>query len=174
MESKRIWQYGSTHPDNAENLETIRRWWGNLDGQPIVWQQRLIPDSGNPDELDWELQRFDDRFTLTAPELKGITIYWRKPEERDAHNITARQIELDEARQQLYIYSKAQPNVVLRVALPSVAYESIELKPSHLRCVTGEGKAVLVFRDESQLLEVKVKLDTLAWEQLQQQLSPPN
>ncbi|WP_017662549.1 hypothetical protein [Baaleninema simplex] len=171
MESQLVWQYGSNSPNNSDNLETIRRWWGKLAGKEILWQQRLLPDGGNSDDLDWEPQRFDDRFAMTDPELKGITIYWRKPEETDTHNITARQFELDESRQQLYIYPKSQPKVVLRVAVPTIVYESLEVKPSALNCVAGDGKALLVLRDESQRLEVTVKLDGTLLDKLKSQLS---
>lgn len=170
MQPKLVWQYGSNSPENSSNLDEIRRWWGKLSGTEILWQQRMVPDSGSPDDLDWEPQRFDDRFALTDPELKGITIYWRKPDESELHNITASTLELDRDRQRLYVYPKSRPNVAIRVGVPELTYDTTELKATQVQCVTGDDKGLLVFRDENQLVEVKVKLDAKGLAALKSQL----
>lgn len=170
MQPKILWQYGSNNPDNSANLDAIRLWWGKLRGKTVLWQQRIVPDGKNAEDLDWEAQRFDDRFPITDPELKGITIYWRKPEETDLHNITASTLELDPSRQRLFVYPKSRPNVAIRVAIPEVKFDTLELSAPKVQCVTGDNKALLVFRDENQLLEVKVKLDAKGLASLKQQL----
>ena len=81
MDSKLTWQYGSEHPENSANLDAIRQWWSKLSGKTVLWQQRIVPDGEEVGQLDWEPQRFDERFAIAEPELKGITVYWRKPEE---------------------------------------------------------------------------------------------
>ena len=77
MTDKLVWQQNSTQPDNIKKLEAIARWWSSLSNKQVAWQQRLIPADGNLASLDWQPQKFDDKLTLQAPQLRGITVYWR-------------------------------------------------------------------------------------------------
>ncbi len=79
MEQKTIWQQGSSNPENPNYLATIREWWENLNGKEITWRQRIIPQSGEVGELDWEPQRFDEVFAIANPAIRGITLYWEIP-----------------------------------------------------------------------------------------------
>ena len=47
-----IWQQNSSNSDNADNLQAIAQWWSDLAGEQVVWQQRLIPASGDLQEID--------------------------------------------------------------------------------------------------------------------------
>lgn len=171
MDSKLTWQYGSEHPENSANLDAIRQWWSKLSGKTVLWQQRIVPDGEDVEQLDWESQRFDERFAIAEPELKGITVYWRKPDEEAPHNITAGTLELETRQQQLFVYPKSRPNVAIRVSLPQVKFETVELTQPEVQCVANNEKGLLVFRDKSQLLEVKVKLDAVAIARLKEQLT---
>jgi len=82
MQAKTVWQYGSSNPENGDNLQIIRQWWGRFANEKVSWQQRLIPESGDLEAIDWEAQRFDEEFVLTSPSLRGITLYWHKPDSR--------------------------------------------------------------------------------------------
>jgi hypothetical protein len=170
MERKIIWLSSSSDPDNGNYLDAIRQWWTTLHDREISWQQRLLPPSGNPEELNWETVRFDEVFAIVTPELRGITLYWHKPGDGQEHNITVRKLELDRLHACLYIYSQAQQQVVLRVALKQVSYQTLEL--SHPQCVyfaDGDHR-VLRFRDAGQQLDVKVILSTEEVGKLKQQL----
>lgn len=152
-----IWQQEGNNPQNPENLAAIAGWWSKLNHKEITWQQRLIPPSGNPEDADWENQRFDEEFAIEQPQLRGITLYWRKPaaEER---NITARKLELDLAKQRLDVYPQSQPQVVIRIASKEIIYQQVELvNPLAVATTIGEN-TVLLLRDKEQKLEVKVTI----------------
>ncbi len=166
MEPKTIWQYGSSNPDNGDNLETIRQWWGRLADEKVSWQQRLIPDSGDLEAIDWEAQRFDEEFVLTSPSLRGITLYWRKPGSPDERNTTAERLELDSNRQKLYVFPQSQKQLVVRVGVPELKYDKIALKNPEI--VVEEG--AIAFRDNRQLVEVKISLSEEGLEELKEKL----
>nr|MBW4575506.1 hypothetical protein [Aphanothece sp. CMT-3BRIN-NPC111] len=69
MQLKVMWQQNSSNPENANNLATINQWWASLNGKEITWRQRLIPQSGDVNKLDWEPQRFDERFLISNPQI---------------------------------------------------------------------------------------------------------
>ncbi len=52
VEQKIVWQQGSGNPENPNHLATIREWWENFNGKEITWRQRIIPQSGEVEELD--------------------------------------------------------------------------------------------------------------------------
>ena len=62
MQGKIIWQQSSTKPENPNNLALISQWWRSLANQKITLAQRMIPQSGEVDELNWDIQRFDEVF----------------------------------------------------------------------------------------------------------------
>ncbi|MGK7874562.1 MAG: hypothetical protein AB4426_15010 [Xenococcaceae cyanobacterium] len=170
METKIIWQQNSSYPDNADNFATISQWWENLNGQEIAFAQRLIPTSGNLDEIDWESQRFDEKFALQMPQIRGITLYWQKPDSEEERNITADKLELDTARQQLYIYPQSQPQLVIRVGIPEIIYQTIELKDPQIAGTSVGENCILLLRDRQQQLEVKLTLSRKSLGQLLENL----
>jgi hypothetical protein len=157
MPTKIVWQQNSNEPDNASNFATISSWWANLNGQEIVWQQRLIPD-GDSDKIDWEFQRFDEKIILQLPEVRGLTLFWYKPNSNIEHNMTVQKLELDTARQKIYIYSQSQAQLIIRIGKPEVIYQTIELKDPLIVGTSVDENCVLLLRDRSQQIEVKLTL----------------
>ena len=150
-----VWQYGSSNPNNATHLEMIRQWWNSLNGKEIHWQQRLIPVQGEVSHLDWQPQQFDERFLLVNPQLRGVTLFWLKPNQPQERNITPHKLEFDPLRQILYIFPESQQQMVLRVEYPQPKYEIVELNDPDV--AVGKNRTIL-FRDNQQLIEVKINL----------------
>jgi hypothetical protein len=98
----------------------ISQWLTRFNGQTVSLAQRLILRDRPPQDLDWTSQRFDQTFTLHHPRMAGVTLYWQKEGDEHEHNITVQRLELDTARQSLYLYPQSQPTVVmkLRTRLP--------------------------------------------------------
>ncbi|NEP13058.1 MAG: hypothetical protein F6K14_23205 [Symploca sp. SIO2C1] len=166
MEPLIIWQQNSDNPENGSNFATIQQWWANLNNQQIAWRQRLIPQVGNVREIDWEAQRFDEEFKLQSPQIRGITLYWYKPETEQERSTTPYKLELDTQHQQLYLYPQSQPELVIRVGIPQIVYQKIEItNPQCVGTKVGENY-VLLLRDKQQQLEVKLTLSPSHFEQL--------
>jgi hypothetical protein len=173
MESVISWTLGSTSPDTETNLARIAQWWADLAGQEIIWKQRPIPESGNLQDIRWDLQKFDETFPLLSPALRGITLYWRKPTGTEERNITVSKLELDIYNQQLDIFPASGNNYQIRLTLPKIVYQAIELSNPQIGCVTApNGNVTILFRDEQQRLEVKIDLDAANLALLQQKLTP--
>lgn len=168
MQFKIVWQYGSSNAENSENFDTIRQWWSNLNGKEVTWRQRIVPPSGDVTELDWEPQRFDETFVISNPEIRGITLYWRKPGSPDERNTTVNKLQLDPVRQQLYFYPQSQSNLVMRVGVAAVQYNTVKLKAPE---IIIEENNTLILRDGTQMLEVKVNLTPEQITQLKEKLS---
>ena len=94
MSNNLIWQQNSSEPNNQENFQAIAKWWSELEGTEITWQQRLVPPLGEVEDLDWQPQKFDEKFVLSAPQVKGITLYWRS-RGIDERNITPGKLQLN-------------------------------------------------------------------------------
>lgn len=171
MQGKIVWQQSSTKPENPSNFAFISQWWTNLANKEITFAQRLIPQSGEVDELNWEPQRFDEVFELKNPQIRGITLYWRKSDSQQERNTTAHQLLLDTRRQQLYIFPQSQNQLVIRVGLPEILYEIIEMKNPQWESISAGSNHILTLRDVQQQLEVKVTLSPDNLSQLRQQLS---
>jgi hypothetical protein len=172
MQPKITWQQGSSDPENATHFATISQWWAGLGGKEISWRQRLVPASGAVDDLDWDPQRFDEMFVLATPEVRGITLYWRKPDAKEERNTTVHKLELDQLQQLLYIYPQSQKEVVIRVGLPQVVYQEVKLNHPQVMLTTAQGnQRLLVLRDERQRLEIQVTLSPETLTQLKQQLN---
>ncbi|MEB3279370.1 MAG: hypothetical protein VKK42_10680 [Lyngbya sp.] len=167
MASTITWQYGSSNPENATQLETIRQWWADLEGQEITWQQRLIPENGDLTQINWESQKFDEVFLIVNPQLRGITLYWSKLGNDQERSITASKLELDPLHQQLYIFSQSQTNIIIRVEFPQIKYQMIEMNNPEI--AVGKSGTILV-RDSQQLLEIKISLTPEKLEQLKAKL----
>lgn len=151
-----LWLSGGNSPDNGIHLDIIRQWWVALQGQEIQWQQRLLPSDGDLTHLDWQPQRFDEIFTIKKPEIRGITLYYCKPESPQELNITPLKLELDDQQKQLYIFPQSQVNLVIRVGSYQPPYELIELTDPDL----AVGNGMILFRDHQQLIDIKIKLSS--------------
>ncbi|AFZ31699.1 hypothetical protein ABN584_11010 [Gloeocapsa sp. BRSZ] len=170
MEGKILWQQGNSKPDNLDNFAVIQQWWSSLANKQVTLAQRMIPQTGDVDQLDWEPQRFDEVFEIKNPEIRGITLYWQKPDTSQTRNTTPHQLVLDTHLQQLYIFPQSQKQLVIRVALREVNYETIEVKNPHwLYRRVGENH-ILTLRDNHQQLEVKITLNPDSLSQLKEQL----
>jgi hypothetical protein len=153
-----IWQQGSDNPDNRGNFEKICQWWDSLTGKEITFAQRLIPQNNNIEEIDWQEQRFDETFLLKSSEIRGITLYWQKIGEENERNLTANKLELDPNRQELYIYSQSQKQVIIRVRIPQVKYQLIDLNNPQIAANMIGKDCLLLLQDDRHQIEVKLKL----------------
>lgn len=170
MQGKIVWQQSSTKPENANNFALIGQWWCSLANKKIVWRQRLMPQSGELDELNWELQRFDEVFELKNPQVRGITLYWLKPDSQQERNTTPNQLVLDTRRQQLYIFPQSQQQLIIRVGLPEIPYQTIEMKNPQLEYSPFGENYILTLRDAQQQIEVKVTFSADNLRQMKEQL----
>jgi hypothetical protein len=171
MQSKIIWQQNSPQPDNADNLAAISQWWSSLANKDVTLAQRLIPANGELNQINWETQRFDEFFVISNPQIRGITLYWRKSDSDLERNTTPQQLVLDPRRQQLYIFPQSQNQLIIRVGLPEIAYETVELTNPEAECKQiSSGNYRLILRDTIQHIEVKVNLTPENFSQLQQSL----
>lgn len=167
MQIKHLWQQDSNNPDNQSELAAIQQWWATLAGQEVGWRQRLIPDNGDIRNINWDLQRFDEVFLITQPQLRGLTLYWHKPGVDGERSITAHKLELDTLTQQLYIYPQTQRGVIIRVGLPEIQYQTLELKNPEIAL----SRNLILIRDKSQKVEIKIPLSSDNLGRLRKQLS---
>ncbi|NJK56679.1 MAG: hypothetical protein HC939_12095 [Pleurocapsa sp. SU_5_0] len=165
-----IWQQNSSQSDNGDNLKAIANWWSGLAGKEVTWQQRLIPTSGNLEELDWQPQKFDEKLILETPQVRGITLYWRNNKGVDERNITPSKLSLNTSQQRLYVFPQSQSQVVISVTLPVTIYQKINLVNPQLAATIKNGQGIILLRDETEKLEVKVALSQSQINQLLDQL----
>ena len=159
MKNVLIWQQNSIDSDNGDNLKAIADWWSNLNEKEVTWQQRLISPSQDFRDLDWQPQKFDDRFIFQTPQLKGVTLYWRSNKTSDERNITTSKMELDLSLQQLYIVPQSQSQVAIKISLPGVVYQKVDLLNPQVAATVKSDAGIILLRDEAQKLEIKVTLD---------------
>jgi hypothetical protein len=171
MQLNATWQQNSSNPENVNNLATISQWWASLNGKEITWRQRIVPQSGDVNKLDWEPQRFDERFLISNPQIRGITLYWRKPDSSQERSTTPHKLELDTLRQNIYIYPQSQKEVVIRVGLPEIIYQTIEIDNPQLQLTSIGENYLLTLGDAQQELQVKVTLSPENLNQMKQLLS---
>lgn len=160
MNERLIWQPNSVNSDNQDNLEKIAQWWSDLDGKEVLWQQRLITAGGNFEDLDWQSQKFDEKLTLQQPQLKGITIFWRNQVQGEERNITPNKLELDLVKQKLYAIPQSQSQIVICISLPGVVYQKLDLANPQLAATVKAGKGIILLRDDTAKLELKITLDS--------------
>ena len=153
-----LWQSANPNPDNLENFQIISQWWQDLNLKEVFWQQRLIPDTGSLEDINWEQQGFDEKFSLQMPQIRGITLYWHKSTFADERSMTPKQLILDREREQLDIYPQSQPSLVIRVTKTHLVYQKFELKNPLLVGKKAESEYILLFRDKEQQIEVKINL----------------
>ncbi|MEG5041460.1 MULTISPECIES: hypothetical protein [unclassified Microcoleus] len=150
---KTVWQSGSSHPENGDNLHNISEWWGNLNGKEISWVERLIPQIGGLSEIHWHPQRFDETFVIVNPEIREQTLYWSTPDSPVQRNNTVDKLELDNLQQQLYIYPQLESELVIRVGIPEVKYQTLELNNPEI--ALGEDNMLLLWESDQEL-EIKI------------------
>jgi hypothetical protein len=165
-----VWQQNSSRSDNGDNLKAIANWWTALAGKEVAWQQRLIPPSGNLDELDWQPQKFDEQLVLSTPQIRGITLYWRNNQGSDERNITPSKLFLNTTKQTLYVFPQSQSQVVISVSLPVTIYQKFNLVNPQVAATLKNGQGIILLRDETTKLEVKVTLNQAQINQLLAQL----
>lgn len=170
MQTKIIWQQNSQKSENADNLALISQWWSSLANKDVTLAQRLIPTSGELDQINWEKQRFDEFFTVNNPQIRGITVYWRKLDSDLERSTTPYQLVLDTRRQQLYIFPQSQNQLIIRVGLPEVSYETVEIANPEAECKQTANNYLLTLRDTIGHIEVKVTLTPESFNQLKQKL----
>lgn len=167
MEIKHIWQQNSYNPENADKLATISAWWASLNGKKVHWQQRLLPKNGAVSEINWEPQQFDEQFAISACQMRGITLYWQKPGTDADRSIIPVKLELDSLDQMLIVYPQSQRDLVVRVTLPEIKYQMLELSDPDI----AVGKRVILLRDKQQEVEVKITLSPARLAELKKLLS---
>ena len=173
MESTITWTLGSNDPDAETNLARITQWWTALEGQEIIWQQRPLAENTDRFAINWSKQSLDETFTIDNPTLRGITLYWFKQNSPDERNITVGYIQLDLHNQQLDILPSSGRNYQLRITLPKIVYQKIQITdPQFGSLLQSNGDAVLLFRDEKQRLEIQIDLNANNVNLLQQKLAP--
>ena len=165
-----VWRYGDSDPANPAHFETISQWWSRLNGQTITWRQRLMDQTSDPRDLDWEVERFDEQFACQGAEIRGISLYWYKGAQEAERNSTPAKLELDTLHQHLYIYPKSQPDLVIRVGLPEVTYQTVTVVASQCKLTMGQGKCQLQIVDKAQGLKVAIQLSAEQIYALKQQL----
>jgi hypothetical protein len=158
MSNKIIWQQGSNNPNNQLNFDQIGNWWRDLRGKKITFAQRIIPSNKNINDIDWEEKRFDETFILTSSDIRGITLYWQKIEDKEERNLTASKLELDLDQQQLYIYSASQKQVIIRVNIPQIKYQLIDLNNPQIAANMQGENCILLLQDQQKKIEVKINL----------------
>ena len=172
MESTITWTLGSADLDSEANLARIAQWWSALAGQDIIWQQRPIAENSDRSAIDWSKQALDETFAIQTPSLRGITLYWYKPNSPDERNISVGYLQLDLFNQQLDILPSSGRSYQLRITLPKIVYQKIELTDPQLGGILQDnGDAVILLRDDKQRLEVKINLNATNAAALRQKLS---
>ncbi len=171
MATQTIWQAGQADADNINALAAVQQWWSRLQGQKILWQQRLLEGTTSADQLNWDRQRFDEDLQLDSSELRGVTLFWRKAGETQERNLTASKLELDPIHQQLNIYSQAQANLVVRVSIPQLKLQMVKLVDPAFQVQAQEGQHILIARDVTQGLEVQIVVSEAGLALLKQQLT---
>jgi hypothetical protein len=155
MQLKIVWQSGSNNPENTDNLDNISQWWTNLNGKEISWVERLIPQIGGQSEIHWQPQRFDETFVIVNPEIRDDTLIWYKSDSPVERNTIVYKLELDNLQQQLYVYPQLESEVVIRIGIPEVKYQTLDLNNPEI--ALGENNILLLW-DADQELEVKITL----------------
>lgn len=157
-----LWEAQSQAPENAKNFSIIANWWKSLEKKSVLWKQRLIPKQG---AIDWEPQKYDDTFACVEPDVRGITLYWKKEAGGEEKNITPVKLEFNPTQQHVFVYPESKKDVVISVEVPGVFRETLQMKnPAWFsERITGEAGTVtgyrLVIHDTTNLIEVQIAMD---------------
>lgn len=159
MQGKIIWQQRSADRGNADAFALISQWWQRLNGKTIKMAQRpWSTDEQNREPTDWQEQRFDETFLLHHPRIAGITLYWQRDQENYEYHLTAHKLELDISRQHFFIYVQEPRNLVVRVTIPGIFYEIVELRDPEIAGTKVGDRTILLLRNPQEQLEVKINL----------------
>lgn len=162
MDTVITWSANSGDPEAETKLAAIADWWQGLAGTEVIWQQREIPPEGG--QVDWQRQQLDERFVIQFPQLKGITLYWRKPDQpanQEDRNITVNFLELNLENQTLTAKPASGRQYLFRITSTKTVYRQLKLdNPAIAAKKTADGGAVILCRDELQTLEVQITLDS--------------
>jgi hypothetical protein len=132
-----------------------------------------LAENTDREAIDWSKQSLDETFTIHNPTLRGITLYWFKPNSPDERNITVGYVQLDLHNQKLDILPSSGRSYQLRITLPKIVYQKIQITdPQFGSLLQSNGDAVLLFRDEKQRLEIQIDLNANNVNLLQQKLAP--
>lgn len=161
------WEAQSRADDNANNFASIAGWWQALDGKPLRWQQRLIPEDG---DIDWAAQRFDETFQCQTPDVRGITLYWTKQGESTEKSTTPAKMEFSPIQQRLLVYPESQAELVIGIEVAEAAREIVRLRSPEWRAerLTDDGGqpagCQLIVHDNDTRLDIQVDMnaDSLA------------
>jgi len=168
-----IWQTGSHDPSNPEHLAAIRQWWESLANKEVNWRQRVLSGTLEASSLNWDDQRFDESFLLISPQLRGITLYWKKSSQADERGTTPHRLELDLLNQHLYVYPQSQPEIVIRIEAKEFAFRSLNLEVTLVEYDAAH--QTLRLRDNLQRVEINAHLTLELINQLQAALvASPN
>lgn len=167
-----IWQTGSHNPANPEHLAAIRQWWESLDHKEVNWRQRILSGTTEAASLNWDDQRFDESFLLVTPQLRGITLYWRKSSQTDERSTTPHRLELDLLHRCLYVYPQSQPEVVIRIESKELAFRSLNLEATVMEYDAAH--QILRLRDNLQQIEINAHLTLEVISQIQAALAAPS
>lgn len=167
MQLKIVWESGAGDPENSEILHRIGEWWGNLNGKEITWVERLIPQIGGESEIHWQPQRFDEKFVIVNPKLRSHTLFWYKADSPVERHTSVQKLELDNLQQQLYVYPLLESELVIRIGIPAVKYQTLDLNNPEI--ALGENNILLLW-DAEQELEIKIALSQDNFAKLQELL----
>lgn len=163
MTQKITWQVNGDNTDNINenNLRLISQWWSKLDQQKVSIAMRLIPPSGNVEEIDWDMpQKFDENTILESPEIRGITVYGKKQGEEKEFGYTAQRIELDLSQESLKLWLQSQANTIIRFATPVIKYDSLNLKNIEIVSNSAGKNQLVLVRDKDAKIEITFALNT--------------
>ncbi len=156
------WKAQSQEPENANNFTIIANWWKSLEKKDLLWKQRLVPETG---DIDWDPQRFDDTFSCMAPDVRGITLYWKQKDAPHEKNMTPAKLEFNPTRQHLFVYPESQQDLIVSVEVPGVVRETLHMQnPAWFseRIVDDGGQVAgyqFMIHDTTNLVEIQIDMD---------------
>ncbi|BAQ59782.1 hypothetical protein GM3708_187 [Geminocystis sp. NIES-3708] len=161
MSSKIIWQQNSENVDNynVTNLQFISEWWSNLGQQKVKIAQRLIPETGNLNDIDWKSQRFDEEFILESPQIRGITVYGKKQNDEKEFGYTPQKLELDINNQELDIYLQSQSNTLIRFSVAKIVYQTFSLGEVEIVSNSDSKNHLILVRNKEKKVEITFTLN---------------
>lgn len=161
MTNKIIWQQNSENVDNynVTNLQFIGEWWSNLGQQKVKIAQRLIPETGNINDIDWKTQKFDEEFILESPQIRGITIYGKKQGNDKEFGYTPQKLELDINNQELDIYLQSQSNTLIRFSVANIVYQTLPLGDVEIVSNSDSKNHLILIRNKERRVEITFTLN---------------
>lgn len=160
MNNKIIWQQKSEYDNNPTNLALISDWWSSLAQKKVKIAQRLIPETGNVNDINWESQRFDEEFILEFPQIRGITVYGKKAHEEKEFGYTPQKLELDIDNQELDIYLQSQAHTIIRLSVATITYQTFSLGEVEIVSNGDSKNNLMLVRNTEKKVEVTFNLNS--------------